>query len=121
MKKIILFSITFIAFFSLNFVYSPRAIAQINLTEINRNITNPSKLFELNCAGCHVNGGNIIRRSKNLKLKTLQRNGYDTVESISDIITHGKNNMSAYGDRLSSQQIDDLAEYVLNKAENNWK
>jgi len=80
-----------------------------------------AKLFEFHCAGCHVNGGNIIRRGKNLRLKALKRHGYDSVESIVDIVTHGKNNMSAYSDRISEQDIDKLAKYVLNQAENNWK
>ncbi|NBQ36890.1 MAG: cytochrome C6, partial [Synechococcus sp.] len=28
-------------------------------------------LFEAHCVGCHLNGGNIIRRGKTLKLKAL--------------------------------------------------
>ncbi|WP_069791086.1 c-type cytochrome [Cyanobacterium sp. IPPAS B-1200] len=121
MRKLSIFIVTLITIISFNLFYIPRAIAQINLTEINQNINEPSKLFEINCAGCHLNGGNIIRRGKNLKLKALQKNGYDTTESIATIITNGKNNMSAYGDRLSNQQINDLSNYVLNQAKNNWK
>lgn len=121
MQKFFVFIIIIITSISFNLFYTPRAIAQITLTEINKNIPEPSKLFEINCAGCHLNGGNIIRRRKNLKLKALQNNGYDTIESITTIISNGKNNMSAYGDRLSNQQINDLAKYVLNQAENNWK
>ncbi|MGY6529358.1 MAG: c-type cytochrome [Cyanobacterium sp.] len=120
-KKFSIVITILITILSFNLLYMPRAIAQINLTEINQNIQEPSKLFEINCAGCHLNGGNIIRRGKNLKSKALQKNGYDTVESITDIISNGKNNMSAYGDRLSAQQINNLAKYVLNQAENNWK
>lgn len=78
-------------------------------------------LFENNCAGCHVNGGNIIRRGKNLKQRALKRNGYTEVDAISNLITNGKGNMSAYGDRLSPDEIDALAQYVLDQAAINWK
>jgi cytochrome c6 len=79
-----------------------------------------AQLFELQCAGCHVNGGNIIRRGKNLKLKALEKNGYGTVEAIVTIITNGKGNMSAYKDRLSESEIQSVAEYVLDRAHQNW-
>lgn len=82
---------------------------------------NATKIFETNCAGCHINGGNIIRRGKNLKMNALKKNGMDSVEAITDIVTNGKNNMSAYKDRLTSQQIQEVATYVLQQAQNNWK
>lgn len=82
---------------------------------------NAAKIFETNCAGCHINGGNIIRRGKNLKMNALKKNGMDSVEAITDIVTNGKNNMSAYKDRLTSQQILEVATYVLQQAQNNWK
>jgi cytochrome c6 len=78
------------------------------------------QLFETHCAGCHIHGGNIVRRGKNLKLKALQKYHMDTVEAISQIITLGKGNMSAYQDRLSAEQIQALAAYVLEQANQNW-
>lgn len=80
-----------------------------------------AKVFETHCAGCHINGGNIVRRGKNLKLKTLQRNQMDSIEAIADIVTNGKNNMSAYRDRLTDPQIQAVAVYVLERAEQNWR
>jgi cytochrome c6 len=85
------------------------------------NLEQGEKVFELQCAGCHVNGGNIIRRGKNLKLKALERNGYGTIEAISEIVTHGKANMSAYNDRLSGEEIQAVAAYVLEQANRGWK
>lgn len=79
------------------------------------------KVFSTNCAGCHINGGNIVRRSKNLKLKTLQKNKIDNMESIINLVTNGKNNMSSYQDKLTKEQIENVAAYVLKQAENNWK
>ena len=80
----------------------------------------PARLFEVHCVGCHSNGGNIIRRGKNLKAKALERYGYDDVASITDIITHGKGVMSAYRDRLTREEIQALAAYVLEQAEAGW-
>jgi cytochrome c6 len=80
-----------------------------------------SQVFEIHCAGCHVGGGNIIRRGKNLKLKTLQRNQMDTIEAISEIVTLGKANMSAYGEKLSQEEISAVASYVLDRAAADWK
>jgi cytochrome c6 len=80
----------------------------------------PAKLFEFHCAGCHANGGNIVRRGKTLKLKALEKNGYSTVEAIAEIITNGKGNMSAYKDRLIAPEIQSVAEYVLDRAQQNW-
>jgi len=80
-----------------------------------------STLFELNCAGCHANGGNVIRRGKNLKKRAMARNGYESVDAIADIITHGKGIMSSYSDRLSSEEINAIAQYVHKQSQSNWK
>lgn len=82
--------------------------------------SSPANLFEMQCGGCHANGGNIIRRGKTLKLKALEKNGYTTVEAIAQIITNGKGNMSAYKDRLSETEIQTVAQYVLDRANQNW-
>jgi cytochrome c6 len=84
-------------------------------------IANGVKIFEANCAGCHINGGNIIRRGKNLKMKALKKYNMDSQEAIASIVTKGKNNMSAYKDRLTDQEIQDVANYVLDQAEKNWR
>ncbi|HEY9762620.1 MAG TPA: c-type cytochrome [Trichocoleus sp.] len=80
-----------------------------------------AQLFEVQCAGCHPNGGNIIRRGKTLKQKALQRNGVDSVEAISALIANGKGVMSAFRDRISATEITALAQYVLDQAEDNWQ
>lgn len=84
-------------------------------------LTHGATVFEAQCVGCHINGGNIIRRGKTLKLNALQKAHLDTEAAIADLVTHGKNNMSAYGDRLSESEIADVAAYVLERAQNNWK
>lgn len=88
----------------------------------NTNDLNPgAKIFEANCAGCHAQGGNIVRRGKNLKIKALKKNKVDTQEAIANLVTNGKNNMPAYKDRLTAQEIGNVSAYVLQKAEQNWK
>jgi len=82
---------------------------------------NGAVIFENNCAGCHVNGGNIMRRGKNLKLKALQKNGVDSVEAIAQLVTHGKGLMSAYGDRLTAEEIAEVAKYVTEQAKQDWQ
>ncbi|AFZ35854.1 cytochrome c class I [Stanieria cyanosphaera PCC 7437] len=80
-----------------------------------------AKIFEVNCAGCHIHGGNIVRRGKNLKQKTLQKNKLDSTEAIATLVTHGKNNMPAYQDRLELAEIEAVANYVLQQAQADWK
>ncbi|MBD2048099.1 c-type cytochrome [Coleofasciculus sp. FACHB-64] len=82
---------------------------------------NGAKIFSVHCAGCHLNGGNIIRRGKNLKLKALKRNDMDNVDAIASIVANGKNNMSAYKDRLTEQEIQAVSAYVLEQAEKGWR
>jgi len=81
----------------------------------------PAEVFSANCAGCHINGGNIIRRGKNLKQKALKKYGMDSIANISNLVTNGKGIMPAYKSRLSEQQIIDVSAYVLSQAETDWK
>ncbi|MCY7382430.1 MAG: c-type cytochrome [Microcoleus sp. CAN_BIN18] len=80
-----------------------------------------AEIFSANCAGCHINGGNIIRRGKNLKQKALKKYGMDSIANISNLVTNGKGIMPAYKARLSEQQIIDVSAYVLLQAETDWK
>lgn len=77
-------------------------------------------LFERHCAGCHINGGNIIRRGKNLKLKTLEREQIATVDAIAAIAREGRGQMSGYADVLGSDGDQLVAEWVLMQAQNAW-
>lgn len=83
-------------------------------------INNGVEVFQKHCAGCHINGGNIVRRGKNLKLSTLQKYHLDSVEAIASLVTNGKNNMSPYKDRLTTEEIQQVATYVLQQAAQGW-
>ncbi|HHP7230411.1 MAG TPA: c-type cytochrome [Xenococcaceae cyanobacterium] len=78
-------------------------------------------IFQANCAGCHPQGGNIIRRGKTLKTKALKRNNLDTIEAVISLVTQGKNNMPAYEARLSEPEIEAVSYYVLEQAAQNWR
>ncbi len=80
-----------------------------------------TQIFEAQCAGCHLNGGNIVRRGKNLKKRAMEKNGYTSVEAIANLVTQGKGNMSAYGDKLSPEEIQAVSQYVLQQSQTNWK
>ena len=77
-------------------------------------------LFKNHCAGCHINGGNIIRRSKNLKLSSLKRNGIDNPEAIAKIARQGIGIMSGYEDQLGDNGDQIVANWVLEQAQKAW-
>jgi cytochrome c6 len=110
-KKIVIIIFGTLIFLNLNLISPAFAEDTVNGTQI----------FSDHCAGCHINGSNIIRRGKNLKMKALKKNKMDSIEAIASIVKVGKNNMSAYKDRLTEQQIQDVATYVLEQAEKNWR
>ncbi|WP_066347239.1 c-type cytochrome [Geminocystis sp. NIES-3708] len=116
MSKFLFLLLNITVFFLFNlYLISPIKAENLNNNSIGKTI------FLMNCAGCHPNGSNIIRRGKNLRLKTLQKNGYDSVDAITNIIANGKNNMSAFKDRLTENEINQVAQYVFQQAENNWQ
>lgn len=91
------------------------------LAQSLNNLDHGAEIFEASCAGCHINGGNIVRRGKNLKSKALHKNKVDSEEAIASLVTNGKGIMSAYGDKLSQQEIADVSAYVLQQAAQDWK
>jgi cytochrome c6 len=77
-------------------------------------------LFENHCAGCHVNGGNIIRRGKTLKLAALQRNGIDGPEAVAAIAAGGLGQMSGYAEALGEGGPEAVGLWVWQQAEAGW-
>ena len=78
-------------------------------------------LFEAHCVGCHLNGGNIIRRGKTLKLKALERNGIQGPLEIAMIATEGRGQMSGYGEVLGKEGADAVAKWIWQQAQNDWQ
>jgi len=78
------------------------------------------QLFEQHCAGCHVNGGNIIRRGKTLRLAALERQGLASPEAIAGIVQSGIGQMSGYGSVLGEDGVQQVAAWVWQQAELGW-
>ena len=79
------------------------------------------QLFIANCLPCHTGGNNLIIPEKNLKKETLEANGMDSLKAITYQILNGKNGMPAFGGRLTEEEIEKVAIYVLKESQNNFQ
>jgi cytochrome c6 len=79
-----------------------------------------AKIFSANCAACHAGGRNIVMADKTLKKEALTKYGMDSLDAIIAQVTKGKNAMPAFKGRLNPEQIEDVANYVLEKADKGW-
>lgn len=78
------------------------------------------QLFAQHCSGCHVNGGNIIRRGRTLKLAALQRQGIEGPEAIAAIAAGGIGQMGGYAAVLGEGGPEAVAAYVWQQALAGW-
>lgn len=78
------------------------------------------RLFEAHCLGCHVHGGNILRRGKTLKLAALERNGIASPEAIATIAAAGVGQMGGYAAALGEGGADAVAAWVWQQALEDW-
>lgn len=96
-------------------------------------LENGHKVFVQNCVGCHANGGNVLpfAQSKTLYSEALKKNGYSDSQSIENLVSHGSGAMPAFGSftspkgnlmpaKLSSDDIADVVQYLLQRAAENW-
>jgi cytochrome c6 len=88
--------------------------------EVSGNQGSGAGLFESHCAGCHIHGGNIIRRGRTLKLKALERNGIATPEAIARIAADGIGRMGGYGSVLGEGGPEVVAQWVWQQAVAGW-
>ncbi len=79
-----------------------------------------AKIFNANCAACHVGGGNVVNRAKTLKLATLQKYKMDSADAIKQQVINGKNSMPSFRARLTEAQVENVAQYVLAQAKKGW-
>ncbi len=82
--------------------------------------SNGAQLFSNNCAACHLGGGNVVNAAKTLRIDDLTANGKDSVAAIQTQVTNGNGAMPAFKGRLTAQEIEDVATYVLAQAEGGW-
>jgi cytochrome c6 len=78
------------------------------------------RLFANTCAGCHLNGGNIVRRDRTLKLKALQRRGIDGPGAIARIAAEGVGRMDGYAKVLGPDGPEKVGAWVWKQALENW-
>ena len=102
--------IPIILLFLLGFIFCPNALAD----------NSGEDLFIMHCSGCHINGGNIIRRGKTLKLSALKRNGLDSQDAIAKVAREGVGSMSGYKDVLGEGGDQLVAIWIWEQAQNAW-
>ncbi|MFM5889345.1 MAG: cytochrome c6 PetJ [Dolichospermum sp.] len=78
-------------------------------------------VFKANCAQCHIGGKNLVNAAKTLKKEALEKYGMYSAEAIIAQVTNGKGAMPAFGKKLKADQIKDVAAYVLEQADKDWK
>ena len=79
-----------------------------------------AQVFSANCAACHIGGGNAVNPAKTLKKDDLVANGKDTADAIITQVTNGNGGMPAFGGRLTPEQIENVAAYVLSQSDKGW-
>ena len=79
------------------------------------------KVFTGNCAACHIGGNNVILAEKNLSKAALEQYAMNSVAAIKTQVTGGKNAMPAFGENLTSAEIEAVARYVITQSQLDWK
>lgn len=114
LRILLLILLLAIALFKLTFI-SPALAAETS---------NGAKIFEANCASCHIGGGNILISQKTLKKealsKYLENYDRDSIQAIIPQVQNGKNAMPAFKSKLSPNEILEVATYVFQNAEQGW-
>jgi cytochrome c6 len=111
MKKIISVLLLGIAIFT--FAFSSPALAA--------DAASGAAIFKANCASCHAGGKNLVNAAKSLKKEALVKYDMYSAEKIIAQVTKGKGAMPAFKGRLKPEQIENVAAYVLQQADNGWK
>ncbi|UBF25364.1 c-type cytochrome [Kovacikia minuta CCNUW1] len=106
-------SIVAIAIAVFTFTFSPTALAA--------DLAVGAKVFNANCAACHAGGGNVVQANKTLKQDTLKQFGMASTDAIITQVKNGKNAMPSFKARLTDDQIESVAAYVLAQSEKGWK
>lgn len=104
-----------IAFFNWTIIYPALAAETLN----------GGKIFNSNCAACHIGGANILVEHKTLQKealsKYLENYNIEPIQAIIHQIQNGKGAMPTFKNKLSNQEILEVAAYVFQKAEKGWK
>lgn len=105
------------------------SIALLALALLAFNLQRPSfaaevsvgaKIFNANCASCHAGGVNRVVATKTLKKDDLEKYNMYSKEAIVNQVTNGKGAMPSFKGRIKPQQIEEVADYVLEQADKGW-
>ncbi|MEM7726411.1 MAG: c-type cytochrome [Cyanobacteria bacterium P01_A01_bin.45] len=107
-----LFSILVAGLVMLSFAFAPPALAG--------DAASGKAIFAANCNACHLGGNNVVNAAKTLKKADLEKYEKNSLEAIVYQVSNGKNAMPAFKGRLNDKQIEDVAAYVLQQADNGW-
>ncbi|MEB3210857.1 MAG: c-type cytochrome [Leptolyngbyaceae bacterium] len=83
-------------------------------------LANGAQVFSANCNACHAGGNNYVNAAKSLRKGDLEKYDMASLEAIKTQVTNGKLAMPAFGGKLSAQEIENVAAYVLDQAEKGW-
>ncbi|MEA5552795.1 c-type cytochrome [Anabaena cylindrica UHCC 0172] len=78
-------------------------------------------VFTANCASCHAGGKNLVNAAKSLKKADLVKYNMYSAEAIIAQVSKGKGAMPAFSGRLKPAQAENVAAYVLEQADKDWK
>lgn len=107
-----LFSVLLLTLAIATFMFSPVAIAA--------DAAEGAKIFGANCAACHMGGGNMVNPAKTLKKDVLEQYEMASLEAITTQVTNGKAAMPSFKGKLTPEQIENVATYVLEQSEKGW-
>ncbi len=79
-----------------------------------------ASLFAQHCVGCHLNGGNVIRRGKTLRLAALRRAGLEGPEAIARVAAMGQGQMGGYESVLGEDGAAAVGAWVWEQALADW-
>ncbi|MEL6223982.1 MAG: c-type cytochrome [Cyanobacteria bacterium J06626_14] len=83
-------------------------------------LANGAQVFAANCNACHAGGNNYVNAAKSLRKGDLEKYDMASIEAIKNQVTNGKLAMPAFGGKLSAEEIENVAAYVLDQAEKGW-
>jgi cytochrome c6 len=84
-------------------------------------LQNGAEVFRKNCAVCHKGGNNTLVADKTLKIDALEKYSKNSISAIMTQIKTGMKTMPSFQAKLTVQEIDNVANYVIQQAESGWQ
>nr|YP_009391355.1 cytochrome c553 [Platysiphonia delicata]ARW59499.1 cytochrome c553 [Platysiphonia delicata] len=92
----------------------------VSAEKITGDIEAGEEIFNGNCAACHLGGKNLVEPSKTLEKEILEVEGMYSMSNIISQVTYGKRAMPAFAGRISNNDIENVASYVLTQSDKGW-